>query len=322
MLPNYAYDWTNGKYQLWDSNPPSSAFTIGQGTNIDGYAYGAWPGGKQLAPYSQDWNSGYDAVATDGRYSKDTNGNWVPDMAKDTTNTVWASLLGKSNSNLCNQQYYVPLLVDGVQVDLSISGSSAQSRATRDFYPHNIVIPSFTISGQCYSTAQYGAMAEYIHMAQHRALNNSDLIQFYLEGTADTLAQGTFSATPKVTYRDPNGHLVAQHLIQKIVGRHGRIIAQGYINTFMRSHSMGDHRPTWQIQFIVSNMLSSPIYTDAVVTEKETDTWLRILHGTQKVPTRSQNWLTQQNQKNNKKTLRSVGSSSVNSIQGITQGLT
>lgn len=321
MLPRHAYDWTNGKYQLWDANPPTNQFKIGQGTNTDGYAYGAWRGGKQLAPYSQDWTSGFDAVASDGRYDKTTAG-FVPNPNKDTTNTIWQSLLGHANANFCNTQYYIPLFVHALQIDLGISGSSAQSRYTRDFYPHNIVIPSFTIVGQSYSTAQYGSMAEYIHMAQHRSLNDSDLIQFYLEGTKDTQAQGTHSGGPKVVYRDPNGHLVAEHLVQKIVGRHGRIICQGYINSFTRTHTRGDHRPVWQAQFIVSNMLSSPIYTDAVVLEKETDTWLSILHGTKNVPTRSQNWLTNQNMKNNKKTLRAVHASSSTSIQNLANGLT
>ncbi len=297
--PNTTYNWS--KKKLWNQTPTQGNFnTTDNGNWVD----------SQLAPYTQDWNKGYDAIASEGQYAKNTKGKFT--VTQNNAHGVWQKLLNRSNANFCNMTYYVPLFVNAIQIDLGITGSTAQARLTRDFYPHNITIPMFNISGQCYSTAHYGSLIEYIHMAQHESLNSvnkrSNLIQFYLKSTE--------ANAPPAANHGLSVIFTKNAQVQKIVGGHGHILCQGYINTISRTSTTGDHRPTWQAQFVVSQMISSNIFEEQVASEKETGTWLSILAGTH-----SQNWLTPQNESNNKKTLASVlGNTSnvTNSIQGST----
>ncbi len=300
-LPSNAYNWLDGKIKLWDQNPPGSGFASTVATGALGFQYQTWPN-SQLAPFSQDWTKGYDAVASD-----------LTDTQSRTTK--WQTLLTYANGNFCNSSYYVPLFMNQVDIAFSISGSMAQSRLTRDFYPHNIVIPEFTISGQCYSTAHYGALIEYIHMAQHAALHTvngkSDLIQFYLQASQG-LASGTRNQGPKVTLNLKTDNTTTTATNQKIVGAYQEMKCLGYIRTIQRTHQTGVHRPTWSAQFVVVQMLNSPLFTESQVGEKATNTWLHILSGT-----KSQDWQTALNRKNNEVTLKAVASRTPNILSGL-----
>lgn len=296
--PGIPYNWKNGKIKLWDTTPPSSSFATSTGTGSTGFQYQQWVNSR-LAPFSQDWNSGYDATATS--------------ISSDN----WKSLLNHANANFCNAEYYVPLFVNAVQIDLGISGSTAQAHRTRDFYPHNITIPSFTISGQCYSTAHYGALTEYIHMAQHHALTHNngtpDLVQFYLSSSVGTAPEGGRTSGPHVALT-LNGTTTKAYN-QKIVGGHSEIMCLGYISTIARTHATGEHRPSWQAEFIVVQMLRSPLFTEQTASEKETGTWLSILSGT-----KSQDWLDKYNEANNVKTLRGVSAGANSAISSLGGG--
>jgi hypothetical protein len=299
--PAIPYNWNNPSIKLWDDTLPSSEFASTIGPGALGFTYQQWPNG-QLAPVSQDWNSGYDARASQVAYQN-----------------RWRNLLKHANANFCNSEYYVPLFVNDLKIDLGISGTTAQSQKTRDFYPHNITIPSFTIQGQCYSTAHYGALTEYIHMSQHNALINHsgtpDLVQFYLARSIGTVPEGGRTDGRKVTLEINNEKPIPHAYNQNIVGGHGKIMCLGYIDTISRSHQAGNHRPTWTAHFIVVQMLRSPLFTESEAFEKPTQTWLAMLHGT-----KSQNWLTKQNEKNNVKTLQSVAGATNNVISTLGGG--
>src|ERR1700761_8656228 len=108
------YPTSEPKAQPWGLSTNSKAFNV---TEAD-----SWKG--NLAPGSQDWVHGYDAIASDRRYKKTPGAvDWLTakkgdNIEKDNTDqtkTHWAHLLAHSNAQFCvhfnNTYYYYPLFV-------------------------------------------------------------------------------------------------------------------------------------------------------------------------------------------------------------------
>jgi hypothetical protein len=252
----------------------------------------------EVAPYSFDVSTGYDAEV--GRLD-DTPRPGLPGGKR-------AKALSFSNANFCDGAYYFPLFVNGLEIDFSISGSKAQSQMTRDFYPHNMVLPGFNLRGQCYDQTSYGELCEFVHAAQHRAFNNKDfLIQLYVQGSVYPGRQGNRTGKQGVTV---NGKLQSNQIIK---GQHQPVICLGYIMTMPREHKQGDYAPTWECQFMVANMLSGP-YTDGIAYNVRTGNWLNVLTGNGSSATHSQNFTNPANLAENKKNLAWAAKNSANVI--------
>jgi hypothetical protein len=212
---------------------------------------------NQLAPYSQDFISGYDSQV--GRLI----------AAKRI------AALKKTNAVLCHNSYYFPLFITDLTIDFALSGDTAQSALTRDMYPHNIVMPTFALDGQCYDQTSYGMLTEFVHYHQRHAITNpnANLMQLYVAGNVYPNINGNSGSTQGVKHNN------SFHPNQGIKGQHDPILCLGYIMSMPRQHQTGVYAPTYSLNFTVSTMLAGP-YTDSTATNTQQSTWVDLLTGT------------------------------------------
>lgn len=161
---------------------------------------------------------------------------------------------GRFNARLHDGTWYVDFFVNKLGIDVGLAGSTAQSRFTRDFYPHNMVMPSFVVEGQCLDQNDYGTLVEFVHQAQQKGVYNSSLLQLDVAG---------------------NGLKVSRPIMR---GRHKPVHAQGFIRNMKRKHERFVYAPKFTFSFIVSTMFSG-IYQESTAPNLQQESWAQILAG-------------------------------------------
>jgi hypothetical protein len=222
-------------------------------------------GSSVHAPYSQPFTTGYDIKASTPVSSR------LPYQA--ATNAV-----------ISDGQFQLSIFVMNVSIDIALSGSTAQARWTRDFYPHNFTQPNFTITGQSLNQGDYGKLCEFIHQAQQKAVFDGykHLTQIKVRGGSDPRGNGVMkvydgnrTAAPAVidaTGTYPN---------QIIKGTHKSIVAKGFITTISRQHQTGVVAPEWSFDFTVANMIEGPYQDDTTYSIVQGNDWVTMLKNTQ-----------------------------------------
>lgn len=238
-----------------------ASFSITQydGANVNqltGTAYGPLPKWNRSgeAPYSQDTTNGYDVVAA--KFPEDRR----------------LRAFSKCNGTVSDGSYQWPIFVNDLRIDTSLSGITAQSQTTRDFYPHNFVMPQFIIQGQALDQQDYGDLCEFMHQAQHKALGGT-LIQLWVNGEG---IDGNRNSGKGVTR---NGNFYPNQMIR---GKHSDILCQGYVDTMPRNHQQGQIAPEYSFNFLVANMISGP-YSEDMVQVTQQATWIDILNSTSNI---------------------------------------
>lgn len=118
--------------------------------------------------------------------------------------------------------------VSDVEAQFAMTGSTAQSRAYRRFYPHNFAQPTCTISGQCPNQYEMGRLAEFIRDSQLLQLEDNPLLKFRL------FTQGKDTARP----------------LQK--GKHRRISISGYVLNVPRTAERWVNAPEYRLEFAIA----------------------------------------------------------------------
>lgn len=152
----------------------------------------------------------------------------------------------------------VLFFVSELVLDIGISGTTSQARYTRDFYAHNIVLPSLKVKAQCLDQGDYGVLTEFVHQAQKKAVGN---------------------AANNTTQLEINGGgIKVRRPIMK--GPHKRTCAQGFIPRIERKYKQGEYAPIFSFSFTVAQAFEG-IYEDvaASVFENEQASWVSILEG-------------------------------------------
>jgi hypothetical protein len=164
----------------------------------------------------------------------------------------------RANAVLCDGVSKVLFFVSEMSLDIGISGITSQGRYTRDFYAHNIVLPSLKVKAQCLDQGDYSVLAEFIHQAQKKAVGN---------------------AANNTTQLEINGGGVkVNRPIMK--GPHKRTCAQGFVPRIERKYKQGEYAPIFSFNFTVAQSFAG-IYEDvaASVFENEQESWISILEG-------------------------------------------
>lgn len=161
---------------------------------------------------------------------------------------------GAFNARLHDGTWYVDFYVTQIGIGISLAGSTAQSRFTRDFYPHNMVMPSFVVEGVCLNQEDYGVLVEFVHQAQQKGVYDGTLLQLDVTG---------------------NGFKVAHPIMR---GSHKPIHAQGFVRNMPRKHERFVYAPTFNFSFIVSTMFEG-IYQESTASNPEQESWAQILAG-------------------------------------------
>jgi hypothetical protein len=242
-----------------------------------------WDGSNAIASsYTKTaWDKGYGVQAPMQKYR---------DRHHDARNDLYHL----ANGQLNNGAVQWPLFITSVDIDFQVAGSIAQSRLTRDFYPHNFVQPAFQISGQALDEMDYGMMCDFVHMCQHGMLNNfseSSLLQLQIAHRGIPGGRNTGLTVTR------NGQSFYN---QSIHGPHSEIMAKGVVMSMPRVHQTGVAAPTWSFGFQVYQMgadalTNGPFAEGPPQSPGAQKTWVDLLTGAANISTDSA--LTKQNQK-------------------------
>jgi hypothetical protein len=164
----------------------------------------------------------------------------------------------RADGVLCDGVSKVLFFVLELSLDVGISGTTSQGRYTRDFYAHNIVLPSLKVKAQCLDQGDYGVLVEFVHQAQKKAVGNA--------------ANNTTQLEVK------GGGIRVNNPIMR--GPHKRTCAQGFIPRIERKYKKGEYAPVFSFNFAISQSFDG-IYEDiaASVFENEQSSWVSILEG-------------------------------------------
>ena len=171
----------------------------------------------------------------------------------------------RANAILCDGTSKIEFFVQEMTLGIGISGTTSQARYTRDFYAHNLTLPSLTIKGQCLDQGDYGVLTEFIHKAQKKAVGNAanNITQLEIKGGGfevrhpkETLGEGTMK------------------------GPHKRTCVQGFVQRIERKHKRGEYAPIFDFNFSIAQSFAG-IYEgiSASVFENQQTSWVSVLEG-------------------------------------------
>lgn len=165
---------------------------------------------------------------------------------------------GRANGVLSDGETKVEFFIFELGIGLGQAGTTSQGRYTRDFYAHNIILPSLKVRAQCLDQGDYGTLVEFVHQAQKKAVGNG------ANNTTQLEAKG--------------GGIEVKNAIMK--GPHKRTCAQGFIPRIERKHKQGEYAPIFEFGFTVAQSFEG-LYEDisASVYENEQNSWASILEG-------------------------------------------
>lgn len=160
--------------------------------------------------------------------------------------------LSRANAILHNGQEYITFFCPDTEIDFGLSGSMGQGPYVRDFYPHNVEIPSVRIMGECLDQDDYATVIEFIRDGQRKGVRNHTLTQITIKG----------------------GGLAVPHPIMK--GDHNPLVAQGYIKQVDRHHERFVYKPEFVFEFVLAHMLQG-LYREVSTEEPAGRTMVQIL---------------------------------------------
>lgn len=210
--------------------------------------------------------------------------------------------LNAANAIISDGDYQMRIIVTDANIDTSLSGSTAQSAMTRDFYAHNFVQPSYQVSGVSLDQKDYALLCEFIHSAQRKAVLNGyrNLTQLWVFGRDPSTPSrsrgidGTRTNGRQVILSNPGSLMPGRrkdpatsrvpdgaYISQSIRGAHQPILAKGYVDGMPREHQAFQYAVPWQLNFVVAAVLKG-IYTDPPVrTAASMPTWQQMLSDAQ-----------------------------------------
>jgi len=164
----------------------------------------------------------------------------------------------RANAILCDGTSKVEFFVQEMTLGIGISGMTSQARYTRDFYAHNIVLPSLEVKAQCLDQGDYGVLTEFIHQAQKKAVGNAanNITQLEIKG----------------------GGIKVNRPIMK--GPHERTCVQGFVLHIERKYKQGEYAPIFSFKFSIAQSFAG-IYEgiSASVFENQQTNWVSVLEG-------------------------------------------
>ena len=144
---------------------------------------------------------------------------------------------------------YQPLWVYEVKTGFSLSGTTAQSRSVRSFFPHNRVQQSVIVSCQCPNQLVYGQTVEWIRESQKK-----------------------LSTSVQLTIFSKN---------MPVKGLGSPIHAEGYIKNVSRRHVRFEYAPELEFEFLVERVFSESS-SDRGVKMRILNSWKDIIESQKK----------------------------------------
>lgn len=181
--------------------------------------------------------------------------------------------LKRANIQLHDGTQFVEFFSSGVTLNVELDGKTAQSANVRDFYAHNIKIPSVEVQGSTLDQRDYAEVIEFIHQAQHNSLAPGGLLQILLRGSPNPEGK-SFGGTNLVQEEINSSHEGGQAIIR---GAHKSFLAKGYIKAIKRQHERFLYQPNFSFEFVISEL--THIYREVEFNAPRASSFVEIYEG-------------------------------------------
>ncbi len=160
--------------------------------------------------------------------------------------------------------------IEEMTANFGMTGTTGQSHKLRQFFPHNIVQPSITVTGIAPNSYQYNRLAAFIRVAQHDGLLGQELrtLGIPLRNVIDSTGQTVLIPTVQLIIRNGSGaangkgggnfpYDGVRKNLKGVKGTHQAWKLEGYIKTMQAGASGpkgGDsyYAPAFQFEFLIS----------------------------------------------------------------------
>lgn len=160
---------------------------------------------------------------------------------------------GLRNGELHDGSEWIKFFSQEISLSAGLSGSTGQGRYVRDFYAHNLKIPSLVVNGEALNQEEYSTIIEFIHQSQIRGVQKAQPIQLTIAGGGSNVGRS-------------------------MKGRHDPIEALGYVKSVKRKHERFIPAPEFSFEFVLAKM-EKGIFHDAIGEDPPAKNWLEIIEG-------------------------------------------
>lgn len=215
------------------------------------------PGPLDIYPLQNRVSTGHDAETVPRSH--------YPGLAKQANGKMW---------NQLNQWVY--LWIEEIEADFGLSGSYAQSRTKRQFYPHNIIQPSVKVTATFPSQHAANLFSAFVHTSHHYALRGVELRERVIPARNRPGDSSTLVPTVKFLLNGGNSRFNGSKTSK---GNHRPWLLEGYIKTVDAGAERFDYAPTRQFEFTIAESVQSKnigIWNDEAVQGSTLASWMDI----------------------------------------------
>lgn len=182
------------------------------------------------------------------------------------------------NGSLTNQKgEIIRFWVTDVIADFGITGSTAQSRRKRQFFPHHMNQPKVVVKGITASSAEYNQLAKFIRVAQVYALSERSFAQ---NGTITNKIVTRSPGQPSQTFFDPTIKLYVKgggtDTTRNHKGSHPDWILEGFIKNIQAGAERHVYAQEFQFEFISLTAFGGAMWSDTIANYRQIASWMQI----------------------------------------------
>lgn len=183
-----------------------------------------------------------------------------------------------ANGSLTNQKgEIIQFWVTDVQAEFGITGSVAQSRRKRQFFPHHINQPKIIVKGITQSSAEYNQLAKFIRVAQVYALSERS---FALNGITTNKIVTSTSGRPSQTFYDPTIKLYIKgggtDTKRNHKGSHPDWVLTGFAKNIQAGAERHVYAQEFQFEFISLTAQGGAMWSDTLANYRQIASWMQI----------------------------------------------
>jgi len=190
--------------------------------------------------------------------------------ARHSGNAVFVNQLGEK----------ITFYVEEISVDFAMSGSTAQSRKLRQFFPHSIVQPSVRVTGIAPNSYEYNRLAAFVRLSHRYTLMGRSLRTMHVPFRNVLDANGETYAIPTIQFALSNAtNIVTVSQGRNVKGRHKPWRLEGYVKSMKAGAERFQQAPAFQFDFVVAESLQGPnlgIWNDHAVLGSQIASWAQI----------------------------------------------
>lgn len=177
----------------------------------------------------------------------------------------------------------IDFYIEEIEANFEMAGTTGQSQQKRQFFPHNMVMPSITIRGRANNSYQANRLAAFVRVGQYSALNTKGLRAAGVPLRSITDAEGNLYIVPTIRLLIFNGAKNSRgypYNGRNVKGQHQNWVLEGYVKLMPAGAKRFDPAPAFEFEFMVAesqqNGTNVGIWSDTAVAGDKIKAWIDI----------------------------------------------